>query len=122
MSESKQKPSAPGFVVLRQAEDGRWTLLGESERKRGLTARAARSHAILDATRGKAKAGEVYAAVCGVSGESLRIGCRRRTRSAQRGSHRPRLPRAWALRGRLSGPWGPPHSLPRPPPSERLGG
>jgi hypothetical protein len=32
-------------------------------RKRGLPARAARSQAILDVTEGKAKAGEVYAAV-----------------------------------------------------------
>ncbi len=53
----------PGFVVLRQVGEDRWLLLGEVERKRGLTARAARSRAILDATRGRAKAGEVYAAV-----------------------------------------------------------
>ena len=55
--------AAPGFVILRQVGEGRWKLLGEFERKPGLTARAARSRAILDATRGKAKAGEVYAAV-----------------------------------------------------------
>ena len=57
------KPSAPGFVVLRQADDGRWDLLGEVSRKRGLPARAARTQAILDATKGGAKAAEVYAAV-----------------------------------------------------------
>ena len=56
-------PSAPGFVVLHQLRDGRWELLGEVPRRRGLPARAARSRAILDATGGKAKAGEVYAAV-----------------------------------------------------------
>lgn len=55
--------SAPGFVVLRQLENGRWELLGEVERKRGLPARAARTQAILDATGGEARAGEVYAAV-----------------------------------------------------------
>jgi hypothetical protein len=63
MSESSQKPAAPGFVVLRQVGEGRWELLGEFERKPGMTARAARSQAIQDATEGRAKAGEVYAAV-----------------------------------------------------------
>jgi hypothetical protein len=60
---AEHRPAAPGFVVLRHVEEGRWELLGEFERKRGLTARAARSQAVLDATRGQAKAGEVYAAV-----------------------------------------------------------
>jgi hypothetical protein len=55
--------SAPGFVVLRELPDGRWELLGEVVRRRGLPARAARSRAILDTTGGKARAGEVYAAV-----------------------------------------------------------
>jgi hypothetical protein len=62
MRESKRR-SAPAFVVLRQVEKGQWKLLGEFERRRGLTARAARSQAILEATGGQAKAGEVYAAV-----------------------------------------------------------
>ncbi len=53
----------PGFVVLRELPNGRWELLGEVARRRGLPARAARSRAILDVTGGKAKAGEVYAAV-----------------------------------------------------------
>ena len=56
-------PGAPGFVVLRELGDGKWELLGEVPRSRGLPARAARSRAILDATGGKAKEGEVYAAV-----------------------------------------------------------
>jgi hypothetical protein len=55
--------SPPGFVVLRELPDGRWELLGEVPRRRGLPAKAARSRAILDATGGKAKAGETYAAV-----------------------------------------------------------
>jgi hypothetical protein len=63
MSASKQKSAAPGFVVLRRVGEDRWKLLGEFERKRGMTARAARTRAIMDATGGKAKAGEVYAAV-----------------------------------------------------------
>jgi hypothetical protein len=53
----------PGFVVLRRSDDGRWELLGEAERKPGLTARAARSRAILDASQGKAQSGEIYAVV-----------------------------------------------------------
>jgi hypothetical protein len=58
-----KQPSAPGFVILRQIANGKWQMLGEVPRKRGLTARAARSQAILDATEGAAKAGEVYAAI-----------------------------------------------------------
>ena len=63
MSESRKSSPAPGFVVLREVGEGRWKLLGEFERKPGMTARTARSQAILDATKGTAKAGEVYAAV-----------------------------------------------------------
>ena len=63
MPKSEQRPAAPGFVVLRQVADRTWQLLGEFERTPGLTARAARSQAILDATEGQATAGEVYAAV-----------------------------------------------------------
>jgi hypothetical protein len=57
------EPSRPAFVVLRRVDDDHWELLGEFERQRGLTARAARSQAILEATRGRATEGEVYAAV-----------------------------------------------------------
>ena len=61
---AKRKPaSAPGFVILRRMPNGQWRMLGEVPRKRGLPARAARSQAILDATKGVAKAGQVYAAV-----------------------------------------------------------
>ncbi len=55
--------NAPGFVVLRQVEGGTWELLAEVPRRRGLPARAARTQAILDATGGTARKGEVYAAV-----------------------------------------------------------
>jgi hypothetical protein len=58
-----EKAAAPSFVVFRRVSDGSWELLGEVPRRRGLTARAARGRAILDATEGRAKAGEVYAAV-----------------------------------------------------------
>ena len=53
----------PGFVVLRELGGGKWELLGEVPRRRGLPARAARTQAILDATDGEAREGEVYAAV-----------------------------------------------------------
>ncbi len=55
--------SGPAFVVLRRLDCGCWEPLGEVPRRRGLPARAARTQAILDATGGKAKAGEEYAAV-----------------------------------------------------------
>ena len=57
------EPSRPGFVVLRRVDEDQWELLGEFERKPGLTARAARSQAILEATGGRARVGEDYAAV-----------------------------------------------------------
>ena len=63
MTERAGRQGEPGFVVLRQTGDDTWELLGEVARTRGLTARAARTRAILDATGGAAKAGEVYAAV-----------------------------------------------------------
>lgn len=55
--------TAPGFVVLRRGDDGRWDLLGEVARPRGMPARAARSAAIMEVTGGAAVAGETYAAV-----------------------------------------------------------
>jgi hypothetical protein len=58
-----QKPAAPGFVVLQKLKSGKWEFLGEIPRRRGLSARAARSQAILDATGGKASKGDIYAAV-----------------------------------------------------------
>ena len=53
----------PGYVVFRKVGESRWQLVGEADRQPGRTARAARAQAILDATGGKAKDGEVYAAV-----------------------------------------------------------
>ena len=57
------KPRPPSFVVLRETAGGTWKFLGEVRRKPGLAAQAARTQAILEATGGKAKAGEMYAAV-----------------------------------------------------------
>lgn len=58
-----ERGPAPGFVVFKCLPDGRWELLGEVARRRGLPARAARSAAIIEASRGTAKAGGAYAAV-----------------------------------------------------------
>lgn len=63
MNAEAQKPSPPGFVVLQEMPDGRWQLLGEVRRRQGLSARAARARAVLDASGGAAKAGDVCAAV-----------------------------------------------------------
>ena len=63
MPEPQNKPSPPSFAVLRQTCANTWEYLGEVRRKPGLTAHAARTHAILEATNGAAKAGETYAAV-----------------------------------------------------------
>jgi len=51
------------FVVLRRDPDGRWDVLGEVARRRGLTARAARAAAIEEASRHAARPGDAYAAV-----------------------------------------------------------
>jgi hypothetical protein len=59
----RARSDGPAFVVLRELGDGKWELLGEVPRQRGLPARAARGRAILDATGGTARQGEVYAAV-----------------------------------------------------------
>ena len=55
--------SRPGYVVFRQVGKDRWQLVGEVDRKPGQTAKRARAQAIEDATRGKAKPGEVYRAL-----------------------------------------------------------
>jgi hypothetical protein len=63
MADEKRSSGKPGYVVLRQVGPDRWQLIGESERRPGQTARKARAQAIADATGGKARADEVYAAV-----------------------------------------------------------
>jgi hypothetical protein len=63
MAAEYERHSPPSFVVLRQVSSNEWHFLGEVRRKPGLTAQAARTFAIAEATDGKAKAGEVYAAV-----------------------------------------------------------
>lgn len=54
---------AGGYVVMREVEPGHWYVVGDVDRRPGLTARAARVQAIQEATGGTAADGEVYAAV-----------------------------------------------------------
>ena len=50
----------PGYVVLRQVGEDMWQLVGEVDRRPGLTARVSRTQAIQDATGATAAAGEAY--------------------------------------------------------------
>ncbi len=50
-------------MVLRRIEGAMWEVVGEAERRPGLTARKARAQAVQDATAGSARPGETYAAV-----------------------------------------------------------
>ena len=63
MPVSARNPHRPAFVVLRRISEVAWEVVGEVSRRPGLPAREARARAIMDATRGTAKRGEVYAAV-----------------------------------------------------------
>lgn len=64
MTEAGVSPrSAGGYVVLRELEDGHWYLVGDVDRRPGLSARGSRVQAVQDATNGAARPGEVYAAV-----------------------------------------------------------
>jgi hypothetical protein len=55
--------SAGGFVVFREVGDGTWRMLGEADRRPGLSAATARVQAVQDVTGTIAGAGEVYAVV-----------------------------------------------------------
>jgi hypothetical protein len=50
-----------GYVVLREAEAGRWVVMGDVDRRPGLTARNSRVHAVKDAIGREPAEGEVYA-------------------------------------------------------------
>ena len=63
MTEKKEHLSHPGYVVFRLLEDGKWQLVGEVNILPGMTAKKGRARAILDATNGRAKPGDTYAAV-----------------------------------------------------------
>jgi hypothetical protein len=62
MTESTSRPT-PTYVVLRPLGNDRWERVAEVPRKPGLPAKTARAQAIAEATAGKAKPGEAYAAV-----------------------------------------------------------
>jgi len=56
-------PGAGGFVVLRQDAAGRWVVVGDVDRRPGLTARRSRVQAVKDAIGRDPAEGEVYAAL-----------------------------------------------------------
>ena len=56
-------PERPGFVVLRDAGEGRWRVVGQADRRPGLAAAAARAQAVRDASGGDPGEDEVYAVV-----------------------------------------------------------
>jgi len=62
MTEPLSRPT-PTLVVLRPLGENRRELVGEVPRRPGLPARKARARAIEEATSGRAKPGEGYAAV-----------------------------------------------------------
>jgi hypothetical protein len=55
--------NAGGFVVLREVSPGHWEVVGDVDRRPGLTARASRVQAVQDATGGAVSGDEHYAAV-----------------------------------------------------------
>jgi hypothetical protein len=62
-SEETGTSDAGGYVVLREAEAGRWVVVGDVDRRPGLTARNSRVQAVRDAIGREPAEGEVYAAL-----------------------------------------------------------
>ena len=62
-SEEAGAPGASGYVVLREVEAGRWVVIGDVDRRRGLTARNSRMQAVKDCIGREPADGEVYAAL-----------------------------------------------------------
>jgi hypothetical protein len=62
-SEQAGARGAGGYVVLREAGAGRWVVVGDVDRRPGLTARKSRVQAVRDAIGREPAEGEVYAAV-----------------------------------------------------------
>jgi hypothetical protein len=62
-SDGSAAPGAGGYVVLREAEPGRWEFIGDVDRRPGLPARKSRVQAIRDALGREPADGEVYAAL-----------------------------------------------------------
>jgi hypothetical protein len=63
MRMADQTPGAGGYVVLRKAGAGQWVVVGDVDRRPGLTARRSRAQAVKDAIGREPAAGEVYAAL-----------------------------------------------------------
>jgi hypothetical protein len=61
MADTAKEPGPYGYVVLREVEPGHWYLIGEVDRKPGLTARASRVRAVEETTGSAPGEGEVYA-------------------------------------------------------------
>ena len=62
-NEEVEGPGAGGYVVLREAEAGGWVVVGDVDRRPGLTARNSRVQAVKDAIGREPIEGEVYAAL-----------------------------------------------------------
>jgi hypothetical protein len=52
-----------GYVVLHEIEPGHWYLVGEADRRPGLTARKSRIQAVKDTTGSVPADGEIFAVV-----------------------------------------------------------
>jgi len=61
--EHAEAAAVSGYVVLRQAEAGHWVVVGDVDRRPGLTARDSRMRAVRDAVGREPVEGEVYAAL-----------------------------------------------------------
>ncbi len=57
----ERSASAAGYIVLREAEPGHWHVVGEVDRRPGLTARLSRVQAIADVTNETADPRDHYA-------------------------------------------------------------
>jgi len=53
--------SGAGYIVLRQIEAGHWYVVGDVDRRPGLSARASRVQAVADVAGGTPDSGSVYA-------------------------------------------------------------
>ena len=65
MAGERAKPAAAagGYVVLRETKPGHWDVVGDVDRRAGLTARNSRVQAVRDAIGREPADGEAYAAL-----------------------------------------------------------
>lgn len=62
-TERAEAAAAGGYIVLRQAETSHWVVVGDVDRRPGLTARNSRIQAVTAAIARQPAADEVYAAL-----------------------------------------------------------